>query len=287
MKRILLTLLLILLPSLLYTEAETISPSITIRQGSHIQGEPIMVTLENITSLSEIKNVMFDNKQMNIFMYQSKPTIFIGTDLKEKVGEHPLTITLTNNQKLEESILVEKRELIVAPLGIPKKMGGNTKLSQKKLTTTLEKENLLLEKIMTNDKKLWTNDFIFPVVNPIVVDSYGYSRKTGEYSISHKGTDFKAKEKTPIYAMNRGVVRIARKSPIYGNMVVIDHGLSLMTFYMHLSKLDVKAGQVIEQGELIGLSGQTGYALGPHLHLTLRLNGVSVDPMKFMSFFDK
>jgi murein DD-endopeptidase MepM/ murein hydrolase activator NlpD len=85
--------------------------------------------------------------------------------------------------------------------------------------------------------------------------------------------------------MNRGIVRIVKKSKIYGNMVVIDHGLGLMTFYMHLSKSQVKVGQIVEQGKIIGLSGQTGYSLGPHLHLTVRLNNTSIDPVKFMDFF--
>jgi murein DD-endopeptidase MepM/ murein hydrolase activator NlpD len=54
-----------------------------------------------------------------------------------------------------------------------------------------------------------------------------------------------------------------------------------MTFYLHLSKIKVKVGDMVEQGEVIGLSGQTGYAYGPHLHLSVVINGVSIDPVKF------
>lgn len=266
---------------------EALSPILSLKQESVIQGEPIMATIDNVQNISEINNVKFDTKKINLFLHNSKPTIFIGTDLKEKVGEHTLIVTLNNNKVLKKIITIEKRPKIEAPLGIPEKLGGNTTASQKKLTTSLEKENLLLENLPTNKRKLWSKRFIYPLDNPIVVDSYGYSRQTGQYSIAHKGTDFRAKEKTPIYAMNRGVVRIARNSPIYGNMVVIDHGIGLMTFYMHLSTLQIKSGQIIEQGKIIGLSGQTGYALGPHLHLTVRLNSVSVDPMKFMAFFEE
>ena len=132
---------------------------------------------------------------------------------------------------------------------------------------------------------LWTKKFIPPLATTFIVDPYGYSRKTGDYTIAHKGTDFRAEEGTAVYAMNRGVVRLAKKSPIYGNMVVIDHGLGLMTFYLHLSKITVMQGELIEQSKILGYSGQTGYALGPHLHLSIRINNQSIDPVKFMALF--
>jgi murein DD-endopeptidase MepM/ murein hydrolase activator NlpD len=58
-----------------------------------------------------------------------------------------------------------------------------------------------------------------------------------------------------------------------------------MTFYMHLSKILVNTGQLVMPGQLIALSGDTGYAIGPHLHLTVRINDISIDPMTFLGFF--
>ena len=58
-----------------------------------------------------------------------------------------------------------------------------------------------------------------------------------------------------------------------------------MSFYMHLSKVSVNEGQLVKRGQIIGESGETGYTEGPHLHLTVRINGVSIDPMKFINFF--
>ena len=54
---------------------------------------------------------------------------------------------------------------------------------------------------------------------------------------------------------------------------------------MHLSKIKVNVGELVEQGQIIGLSGSTGYATGPHLHLTIRINNISIDPMKFLELF--
>ena len=69
----------------------------------------------------------------------------------------------------------------------------------------------------------------------VVTAPYGNSRKTGEYSIPHKGADYRAKDGTEIMALNRGVVRIAQTFRNHGKTIVIDHGQGLMSFYLHLS----------------------------------------------------
>lgn len=86
-------------------------------------------------------------------------------------------------------------------------------------------------------------------------------------------------------AMNRGIVRVVKTYRNYGKVIVIDHGLGLMSFYLHLSKMKVNEGELVKRGQTIGLSGQTGYTLSPHLHLSLRINNNSIDPVKFMELF--
>jgi murein DD-endopeptidase MepM/ murein hydrolase activator NlpD len=78
--------------------------------------------------------------------------------------------------------------------------------------------------------------------------------------------------------MNTGTVLLA--SPLYfeGNCVVLDHGQGLMTLYLHLSEIKVKQGERVERGREIGLSGGTGRATGPHLHLAVRWQGVYLNP---------
>lgn len=250
------------------------------------QGDPVIITVTSSTGSSSVTSIMYDKKKIPFFMYQSTLTALVGIDLNEKAKDHTLTVTFNNGESLQKNVTVTSLKKDEAPLGIPEKLGGNTATSQKKLTVSLTKENDILSNLISYKKNLWTRKFIYPVNNPIVVDPYGYSRLTGKYTIAHKGTDFRAIVGTKVFAMNRGIVRVAKKSPIYGNMVVIDHGLGLMTMYMHMSKLQVKQGTLVEQGQLLGLSGQTGYALGPHLHLSVRINAVSIDPMKFMALFE-
>ena len=141
--------------------------------------------------------------------------------------------------------------------------------------------------VKTNPKKLWKESFIFPVESPIVTDTYGYIRDTSTQTITHKGTDFHAPTGTPIYAINRGVVRLVQHFDLYGNTVVIDHGQGIMSFYMHLSKINVEQGFIVEEGQSVGESGMTGYAEGEHLHLTIRINNISIDPMRFFALYGK
>ena len=250
-----------------------------------IQGEPLMAIVEGVKDVSVVKKMTFDGQSLGVFMYQKKPTALIGIDLRKKTGSYELTAQFSDGQSIKKIINVGAREKIEAPLGIPQKLGGDTKESQNKLVSTLAEENRKLANLRTGKKSFWTEKFEYPLSQIVVTDVYGYSRKTGEYSIAHKGTDFRAKEGTPIAAMNRGVVRIARNFRNYGKVIVVDHGLGLMSFYLHLSKINVNEGELVKRGQTIGLSGQTGYVLAPHLHLSIRINNNSIDPIKFMELF--
>jgi murein DD-endopeptidase MepM/ murein hydrolase activator NlpD len=83
---------------------------------------------------------------------------------------------------------------------------------------------------------------------------------------------------TPVNALNRGNVILARPLFFEGDCVVLDHGQGLMTIYMHLSKIEVKEGEQIDRGKELGLSGGTGRATGPHLHVAVRWQGIYLDP---------
>jgi murein DD-endopeptidase MepM/ murein hydrolase activator NlpD len=263
--------------------AQTTSLSIFPEQ--IIQGEPILIQINGLTSISSIKKITFDKTILKVFLYQTKPTTLIGIDLYKKPGDYELVAELSDGQILKKTINIGKREKIEAPLGIPEKLGGNTTASQNTLVSTLALENQSLANIHTGLKAFWTQKFLPPLKQTFITDEYGYSRKTGEYSIAHKGVDYRAKEGTPVTALNRGVVRVVRTYRNYGKTIVVDHGLGLMTFYMHLSKIKVNVGELVQRGQTIGLSGQTGYAESPHLHLTVRINGISIDPIKFLTMF--
>ncbi len=97
---------------------------------------------------------------------------------------------------------------------------------------------------------------------------------------AHNGVDYSAPQGTPVLAIGDGVVELAGRQSGYGNLVQLLHGNGKATVYAHLSRIDVHAGQRIEQGQRIGAVGATGWATGPHLHFEFRINGQYQDPLQ-------
>lgn len=129
---------------------------------------------------------------------------------------------------------------------------------------------------------LWSGDFRAPVHAP-PTDSFGTRRTfNGKLASVHEGMDFRAPIGTPVRAGNSGVVVLAQSLYYEGNCVAIDHGLGLYTISMHLSRIDVRVGDRVIAGQLIGLSGATGRVTGPHLHWAVRWQNAYLDPAKLL-----
>ncbi len=261
------------------------APAVTVFPDTVMQGEPVMIVIENVSDMSAVSKIYFDGKIADLFWYQGKPTALIGIDLNKKPGNYKVVVNLADGSTISKIISVDDRPRVSAPLGIPEKLGGNTPVAVRHVVNTLWLENRAIYSVRTFPRALWTGKFIIPVPNHYVTDTYGYSRQTGGQSITHKGTDFRATTGTPVVAMNRGIVRLARTYQIYGKTIIVDHGGGLMTLYMHLSKILVNEGELVKQDQIIARSGQTGYAEGPHLHVSVWIDKVSVDPMRFMALF--
>ncbi len=125
-----------------------------------------------------------------------------------------------------------------------------------------------------------------PLDNIRVTSGFGF-RDSPVYKRwkSHNGIDFAAAEGTPVYACKSGKVSfVAKMDAVFGNYVVLSHESGLSSVYAHLSRIDVKKGEVVRVGEQIGLSGKTGAVTGPHLHFEVRLNGVAADPADFIRY---
>lgn len=132
---------------------------------------------------------------------------------------------------------------------------------------------------------LWREAFL-PMRNAAVMSNFA-DRRTYVFEgravdrQDHLGFDLASTAMAPIQAANDGVVVLARFFGIYGNAVVIDHGFGLMSLYGHLSSIAVEEGQVVERGREIGRSGATGLAAGDHLHFTMLLHGLAVNPREW------
>ena len=118
------------------------------------------------------------------------------------------------------------------------------------------------------------NGFTFPVSGGHISQSYG--------NRGHKGVDIGKGCGAPIKAVAAGTVTNAAYTGSYGNLVKIDHGNGVETWYGHTSKMYVKVGQNIQAGDIIAAVGSTGNSTGPHLHFEIRINGEHVNPQKYL-----
>lgn len=132
---------------------------------------------------------------------------------------------------------------------------------------------------------LWDQAFL-PMPNAAITAAFA-ERRTYVYQAKdvdqqvHLGFDMASVERDAIPASNSGVVVLARYFGIYGNTVVVDHGYGLMSLYGHLSSIGVREGQQVRRGQELGRSGQTGLAGGDHLHFTMLLQGLAINPVEW------
>jgi murein DD-endopeptidase MepM/ murein hydrolase activator NlpD len=129
----------------------------------------------------------------------------------------------------------------------------------------------------------WSGPLEEPLVSRIV--SYYGTRRTfnqGTLNTFHSGIDLPARVGTPIGAAAPGKIISVQPFPIRGNVVIIDHGRGVFTVYCHLSKFNVEPGAIVNTGDVIGYTGNTGRSLGAHLHFELAVGGVTVNPLPWL-----
>ena len=105
---------------------------------------------------------------------------------------------------------------------------------------------------------------------------------TGQYKL-HTGVDIGAPEGANFIAANDGIVTKAEYNTAYGKMVIIDHGGGISTLYAHGSEILVEVGQNVKRGETVLKVGSTGYSTGPHAHFEVRINGITTDPLPYIT----
>ncbi len=137
----------------------------------------------------------------------------------------------------------------------------------------------------TQPRPLWEGAFVQPRNTKVFSNfaetrTYRYHGQDVDTQV-HFGYDLAAVQQAPVPAANSGVVVFAGPLSIYGNVVVVDHGLGLQTLYAHLSSIAVKEGDPVVKEQELGRTGSSGLALGDHLHYEVLINGVSVTPLEW------
>jgi murein DD-endopeptidase MepM/ murein hydrolase activator NlpD len=137
----------------------------------------------------------------------------------------------------------------------------------------------------TAERFLWSRPFIRQAHSQdeasfAEVRNYIYQGKKIDQQV-HLGYDLAVTQNVGVQASNDGKVVYAAPLGIYGNCIVLDHGYGLQSIYGHLSRIDVHDGDMVKQGQVMGLSGQTGMAGGDHIHFGMQLDGVQIDPKEW------
>jgi murein DD-endopeptidase MepM/ murein hydrolase activator NlpD len=144
----------------------------------------------------------------------------------------------------------------------------------------------LLKSLEDQQNLLASTPAIRPVARNVtswITSRFGYRKSpfTGRREL-HKGYDIASRQGTPILATADGVVTFAGKKGLYGNLIVIDHGHGMITRYGHCQKVLKKRGDKVKRWDTIALMGSTGRSTGPHVHYEVHLNGIPVNPVKYI-----
>jgi murein DD-endopeptidase MepM/ murein hydrolase activator NlpD len=234
------------------------------------------------------------NHRFSLFAYswELRPDIQPMVYARNAAGDQAVATFWTKvfPKKFHESTIVLTDRLmqkIVTDIDPDSKIQGDLLQRFLYCNRELRKENakqLYGFRLNTAHQMLWNGPFVRP---PTKTESYFADRRTYLYNGKkvdeqvHLGFDLASTMHMPIRAANGGKVIWASRLGIYGNCLVVDHGYGLQTIYGHLSRIDVKEGDSLEKGQQMGLSGETGMAGGDHLHFSMQVDGVQVNPTEW------
>ena len=274
------------------TTTELKIPSFTVLlSGTELeQGDSLIIMAENVPEGEKITG-KFNDKSFNFFSVEpeGKHVALLGVDAKKSPGKYSLSVFLSGEPKIEKTITVKKSNFFVTEMPITPELEEEGFTSENIAENIATKDGVIIYEVLGkySPEAYFNQSFIYPLDKIINVGAFGNIRKDGGITIQHLGVDLDAVEGTPIYAVNSGKVVLVEKLTVFGNTIIIDHGLGIYSLYLHLSEFKVAEGQMLKRRELIGLSGNTGWSVGPHLHLSIKVNGASVDPLKFIKVVDE
>lgn len=213
--------------------------------------------------------------------------VVMGFD-REAKPEAELKICDADKACSSQTLQIEQRTYITQNVkGIPQE----TVEPDKSELTLIEADNKATAAAKTvaekgaGERLAFLDVFVKPIEGPTPNTGVFGSRRTynGEERSWHKGHDFAAKTGTPVKAPAAGVVRLARSTFMSGNLIMLDHGGAITTVYAHLSEMDVKVGDVVKEGDVIGKVGTTGRSSGPHLHWGAYWQNTAIDPILWVA----
>ncbi len=225
--------------------------------------------------------VRYWGKRVMVVRQEGQWQAVVGIPLSARSGHYNLHIDGGKHDRIV-TFVVRPKQYPVQRLTLSNKLLVNPDAEELK---RIFREQRLSKRVFTTFRPVddVATRFTLPVVGP-VSSAFGLRRFfNGEPRNPHSGIDLAVPAGTPVHAPAAGRVAATGDFFFDGNVVFIDHGQGLVTMYCHLSKIEVKPGQQVRQGQVIGEVGMTGRATGPNLHWGVSLNNDRVDPMLFLS----
>jgi len=249
------------------------------------QGSPVLISVELSGPAREVTG-MWLGKRLR-FWHSDRPHVWealAGADVDRAPGNFELRVNATNGGHivhLAKQIEVKEGQFGTGEVNVAQDYVNPTPDEQRQIA----RDGLLKKHALgrLTPRPLWNGNFIKPVAAEST-PSFGETRLMNEEKESrHLGTDFPAKEGSPVYASNAGVVALAAPLFYEGNCVIVDHGDGWFTVYMHLEKMRVHRGERVRKHAEIGLTGRTGRVTGPHLHFEVVWNQGHLDPLQLLA----
>ena len=256
-----------------------------------VNGGPVLFQVKPPQKLQSLSGTWLGHEITFSFNATSKTWFTLaGVSLETGPGSYMLELTgETQAGKLPSTKISFSRKFAISRAKYPKievKLSVEGKFTepspeqQKQIAEAQEIKKDYLNRV--TPEREWSGSFTTPA-DAAISDVFGSQRIfNGKTSSPHLGLDFRVPSGTPIAAMNDGTVLLARPLYFEGNFIVLDHGQGLLTLYLHLSEFKVKEGDQVKRGQEIGLSGGTGRATGPHLHVAVRWLGTYLDPARLL-----
>jgi murein DD-endopeptidase MepM/ murein hydrolase activator NlpD len=206
----------------------------------------------------------------------------LGVDLEKAPGEYELKITgqTASGDKISCSaqVAVRKGRFATENLQVGKQFVEPSPEQIRRADEERQKLRDIFDRV--TPERLWDGKFRIPLDGVTTGTNFGRRRiLNGNPGSPHGGVDLPGATGTPVHAAQRGNVVLAEELFFAGNAVVVDHGLGIYTFYGHLSEIDVKVGDAVETGAVLGKVGATGRVTGPHLHWGLTVEKARVNPL--------
>jgi murein DD-endopeptidase MepM/ murein hydrolase activator NlpD len=229
----------------------------------------------------EAVSVVFENQQVQLADAEDGWFALLGVDLDVKPGSYPVQLSYEfqdgETETAELALLVLPKDYPTTKLEVAPKY---VELSNENQTRSAnERVQIRQAYAETRIRPYWSDGFIIPIPGVEGGRNFGHRRVfNGQPRAPHSGADLTATTGTEILAANSGKVLLTGDFFFNGQAVFIDHGMGVLTMYLHLSEILVEAGQILEQGEIVGLAGATGRVTGAHLHWGAKVGGARVDP---------